>query len=170
MQFPLPPGQAAWFALTVKPRHEKSVAAGLARLGFEAYLPLYPAKRRWSDRVKIVSLCLFPGYLFCRFGYDRCLQVLNQPGVSSVVGFGSSPVPVPEEQIAAIRRLLASGSSVLPWPFLKLGQRVRIRAGALAGIGGILAKEKDIWRVVVNVELLQRSVAVEIDRDLIEPA
>ena len=170
MVFPVQKEQVAWFALTVKARHEKATALNLDRKGLESYLPLYHAQRRWSDRWKQVELCLFPGYVFCRFGYERRLDVLNLPGVTSIVGFGHKPVPVPDEEIAAVQSILASGRPVWPWPYVRVGQRVRIDYGALAGLEGILAREKDAWRVVVNVDLLRRSVAVEIDRDMISPA
>jgi transcription antitermination factor NusG len=97
------------------------------------------------------------------------MDVLSHPSVTSIVGFGDSPVPVPESEIEAVRAILASGRPAGPWPFLKAGQRVRIGTGALTGVEGVLVREKDAWRVVVQVELLQRGVAVEIDRDMIEP-
>ena len=167
--FPTRNGETAWFALTVKPRHEKAAELHLERKGIEAYLPLYQARRRWSDRFKQVELCLFPGYIFCRFGYERRLDVLNVPAVKTIVGFGEQAVPVPDAEIDAIRSILASGRPVLPWTYLKAGQRVRITEGSLENLEGILVREKDAWRVVVSVELLQRSVAVEIDRDIVRP-
>jgi transcription antitermination factor NusG len=157
----------AWFALTVKPRHEKAAAQNLGNLGLEQFLPLYRARRRWSDRLKVLELSLFPGYVFCRFGYDRRLQVLNVPGVISIVGFGKSPVPVADEEINAVRDILASGLQAWPWPYLQVGGKVRITRGPLTGLEGTLVREKDAWRVVVNIELLRRSVAVEIDREMI---
>jgi len=158
-----------WFALTVKPRHEKAATAYLGRKGLEAYLPLYKARRRWSDRFREVELCLFPGYVFCRFNFEKRLDVLNVPSVHSIVGFGDRETPVSEEEIELIRTILASGAPVLPWDYLKVGERVRIIDGSLKNIEGILVRERDAWRVVVSVELLQRSVAVEIDRDLVRP-
>jgi len=169
MTFPTAEGEKAWFALTVKPRHEKAVAQQLGLRDLEHYLPLYKAVRHWSDRRKIVAACLFPGYVFCRFGYNRRLDVLNLPSVHSIVGFGDTPTPVPESEIEAIRTILASGHPAGPWPFLRAGQTVRIGSGSLAGVEGILVREKDALRVVVRVELLQRAVAVEIDREMIEP-
>ena len=170
MEFPVRAGESAWFALAVKPRHEKAVARNLDRKGLETFLPLYSSRRRWSDRMKTVQLSLFPGYVFCRFGQERRLDVLNLPSVISIVGFGNAAVPVPDAEIEAVRILLASGRRVGPWPYLKVGQRVHVERGALAGVEGILAREKDAWRVVISVEILQRSVAVEIDREMISPA
>ena len=169
MSFPVPPEQTAWFALTVKPRHEKAAAKNLSARGLEPFVPLYTVRRRWSDRTKEVQVSLFPGYVFCRFGYEHRLDVLNLPSVTSIVGFGNAPAPIPDSEIDAIRSIVDSGRPYGPWPFLKVGQQVRIEQGALAGIKGILLREKDSWRVVVSVELLQRSVAVEIDRAMISP-
>lgn len=169
MTVPIKSADTAWYALTVKPRHEKAAALNLQQKGLESYLPLYRAQRRWSDRRKEVELCLFPGYVFCRFSYPHRLDVLGLPGVTSIVGFGGHDTPVPDTEIASIKSILASGRRVWPWPYLETGRKVRITSGALTGLEGILACEKDAWRVVVNVELLRRSVAVEIDREMVSP-
>jgi transcription antitermination factor NusG len=158
-----------WFAITIKPHHEKAVQEGLDQKGLETFLPLYWATRRWSDRVKRLQLPLFSGYVFCRFDAGIRTPVLRTPGVRSIVSFGSDPLPVADFEIERIQRILASGAGVEPWPFLKVGQRVRVGAGALAGLEGILAEVRNTWRVVVNLELLQRSVAVQLDRDSIVP-
>jgi transcription antitermination factor NusG len=151
----------------VKPRHEKTVAQSLRHRGLEDFLPLYSSKRRWSDRVKAVDIPLFPGYVFCRFDWERRAPVLCTPGVTSIVGFASQPTPVSEDEIAAVRTILASGLPAKPWPVVSVGQSIRIERGSLAGLQGILIREKDSLRVVVSLELLQRAVAVEIDRDII---
>ncbi len=156
-----------WFALTAKPRHEKVVAENLRGRGLESFLPLYKARRQWTDRIQSVELPLFPGYVFCRFCYSSRLQVLNTPGVTSVVSFSESPSPVTDDEISRIRTIQASGLPMQPWPYVRVGQRARIEWGSLAGLEGVLIREKDSLRVVVSVELLQRSVAVEIDRDII---
>lgn len=156
---------SAWFALTVKPRHEKVAAQDLRSKGLEDFLPLYHARRCWSDRVKSVELPLFPGYLFCRFeSYKDRLKVLSTTSVISIISFGEELAPVEEAEIAAIQSLLRSGLPVEPWPFLRVGEPVRVESGPLTGLQGILSREKNVSRVVINVELLQRSVAVEIDR------
>ncbi len=154
-----------WFALTVKPNREKTAALALECKGLRSYLPVYRARRRWSDRIRELDLPLFTGYVFCRFLEAERSRVLATPAVTSVVGFGRRPEPVGEEEIEAIQKMLASGLLVEPWPFLRVGERVRIESGSLCGLEGILKQVKDAWRVVVGVELLQRSVAVEIDRD-----
>jgi transcription antitermination factor NusG len=158
-----------WFALTVKPQHERVAAQALESKGLEFFLPLYRARRRWSDRIKESSLPLFPGYVFCRFACGERAQVLATPSVRSVVSFGRTPAPVVEEELHAVRSILASGLLAGPWPFLNVGQTVRIEAGPLSGLEGILVQLKDVCRVVVSVQLLQRSVAVEIDRDVLRP-
>jgi transcription antitermination factor NusG len=143
------------------------VAQSLRHRGLEDFLPLYNSLRRWSDRVKAVEFPLFPGYVFCRFDYERRCAVLSTPGVTSIVGFANLPTPVSEDEIAAVRTILASGLPTQPWPVVRVGQSIRIERGSLAGLQGILIREKDSLRVVVSLELLQRAVAVEIDRDII---
>lgn len=156
-----------WFALTVRSRHEKRVAQILCNKRLEAFLPLYRARHHWTDRVQAVDLPLFPGYIFCRFDYAQRWPVLATPGVTSLVGFGHAPTPVSDGEIDSIQAILASGLPAQPWPFVHAGQLVRIERGALAGLEGVLLREKDALRVVVSVELLRRSVAVEIGRDMI---
>jgi transcription antitermination factor NusG len=158
-----------WFALQVKPQHECAVQRGLEIKGFEVYLPIYRGVHRWSDRLKSLDLPLFPGYVFCRFDRSRRTPILATPGVRRVVAFGDSPEPVPDEELEVVRRMLASGLPVEPWDHLKVGQRVRIEYGALAGVEGVLMQMRDTCRVVVSVELLCRSVAVQIDRDRVVP-
>jgi transcription antitermination factor NusG len=158
-----------WFALCVEVQREKTAATALRNLGFEEFLPQYPVRRAWSDRVKSLETPLFPGYLFCRFAFEDRTRVLNAAWVRSIVRFGPLPTPVPDEQVESIRRMLSSGLPVQPWPYLEAGQRVRIEQGPLRGLEGALLGIKGVWRVVVSVELLQRSVAVEIDRDQVFP-
>jgi transcription antitermination factor NusG len=162
-------GNPAWFALTVKPRHEKAAATYLDRKGLEAYLPTYRAKRRWSDRVKEITTPLFPGYVFCRFDPVHRLPILKIPGVGAVVGSGSTFHPVEERELANIRTLLASGMHCQPWPFVKVGETVSVERGPLAGVEGIVTRVKNEYRLVISVSLLQRSVVVEIDRDDVRP-
>ncbi len=159
-----------WFALTVKPQHEKTVAEQLQARVIEAYAPTYRVKRYWSDRIKMVDLPLFRGYVFCRFRFDDRFKVLNLPGITSVVGFGGRPCPVSDQEIDAVRAVVDSRLPILPWDYLSVGQRVSIRHGKLAGLEGILARDKSIDRVVINIEMLGRAVAVEIDRDALAAA
>ena len=158
-----------WFALLVKSQHERSVATALHGKGYEQFLPLYSVNRRWSDRIKQLALPLFPGYVFCRFDINKRLGVLVTPGVLHVVGAGKVPLPVNDGEIEAIRSIVQSGLQAEPWPFLRLGQRVRIERGSLEGVEGILLAVKKPYRLIVSVTLLQRSVAVELDQDWATP-
>jgi transcription antitermination factor NusG len=156
-----------WFALTVKSRHEKVAAQHLRLRGLDEFLPLHRSRRRWSDRTAQVDLPLFPGYLFCRFGRQDRWKVLSSPGITSVVGFGDTAIPVEDSQIESIRSMALSGLPLQPCPYLKAGEAVCIDHGPLQGVRGIVVREKNPWRVVVTVELLQRSVSLEIDREMV---
>jgi transcription antitermination factor NusG len=156
-----------WFALQIRMRYEVRVADHLQGKGYEWFLPLYKARRRWSDRVKEVSAPLFPGYLFCRFNPHDRLPILKTPGVAQIVGYNHVPVPVDEQEIEAIRRLIVSGLPNFPCAFLQVGSKVRIETGALRGLEGILTELKGKRRLVLSITLLQRSVAVEIDSDAV---
>ncbi len=151
-----------WFALRVRPKHERTVATHLARLGLREYVPLHRVRRRWSDRVKELDAPLFPGYIFSGFPYSERLRVLNAPGVESIVG------AVDDSEIAALRTLVASGKPLSHLPFLRVGQSVFIESGPLAGIHGVVLRDESAWRVVVSVEALDRSIAVEVDREVLQ--
>jgi transcription antitermination factor NusG len=159
-----------WYAVRTAAGREKAVAAQLRSKGFEEFLPLYRSRRQWCDRVKELELALFPGYLFCRFDFNHRLPILVTPGVQMIVGTGKLPTPVSDAEIEALRRVIASGVAAEPHEYLAVGQRVRIRAGSLAGLEGILTEARNSFRMVLSVELLQRSVAVEVDRADIAPA
>lgn len=158
-----------WFALRVKTRFEKIVATVARQKGFEEFLPLYQSRRRWSDRFKSVELPLFPGYVFCRLNPEFRLPLLTIPGVISFVGIGRVPVPVEDAEIAAIRCAIGSGLLAEPYPFLEVGQRVRLAEGPLAGLEGFLVEFRKQQRIAISVSLLRRSVAVEIDRHWVRP-
>ncbi len=158
-----------WYALVVKPNHEKAVFEHLSVSAHEVVLPLYRSRRRWSDRFKEVTLPLFPGYVFCRFSYRSRVRVLRVPSVRSIVMAGSEPAPIPAREIETLQSLVRSGLPVKPWPFLKVGQRVVVTAGPLRGVEGILVEFRKTWHVIVSVELLQRSVAAEVDLDSVSP-
>jgi transcription antitermination factor NusG len=164
-----PCGNSPWFALRIWSQKEKLVAAALESKGYEHFLPLYRCRRRWSDRVKEFELPLFPGYLFCRFDPNHRLPILVTPGVMLIVGIGKIPVPVDEGELAAIQSIVTSGLKTEPWPYLQIGQKVRIERGSLEGVEGILVAIKKPHRLVVSVTILQRSVAVEIDEDRAHP-
>jgi transcription antitermination factor NusG len=159
----------AWFALTVRHQHERSVEGALAANGVDTFLPLYRSRRRWSDRSKELDAPLFPGYVFGRFVPGDRVRVLRTPGVSAIVGFGGLPAPVSAREIEGIRAALASKLPIGPWPYPKRGDRVRIEGGPLRGVEGTLLREGDGLRLVLSVELLQRSLAVEVEAEMISP-
>jgi transcription antitermination factor NusG len=158
-----------WFAVRVKSRSEKSVAAIARYNGFEEFLPLCTSRRRWSDRVKSLQLPLFPGYVFCRVDLESRLQLLTIPGVQHIVGAGKMPLAVEEGEITALQTAVKSGLPLEPWPFLKAGQRVLLEGGPLAGLEGLLVEVRKNYRVLLSVTLLNRSVAVEIEREWVTP-
>src|ERR1700683_5379351 len=131
-------GNHQWFALQVRTRWESSTAVLLSGKGYEALLPTYKTKKRWNGRLREISAPLFPGYVFCRFDALKRLPILVTPGVMAVVGRGRTPVPVEDSEISAIQTLVSSGLPVEPWPYLEVGQRVRIEDAALSGLEGIL--------------------------------
>jgi transcription antitermination factor NusG len=163
------PATHPWFALVVRARHEKTVSMYLDGKGYAQYLPLYRSQRAWSDRVKDLDLPLFGGYVFSRFDPLHRLPILTIPGVLSVVSFGQGPQPVDAAELDAIRRISQSGLPAEPWPFLKVGQRVRVERGPLAGVEGLLIQMRSQSRIVVSLSILQRSVAATIGRDCISP-
>lgn len=158
-----------WYALRVKARHENFVAASLRNRGYVAFLPQYTSTRRWSDRIRELEQPLFPGYLFCRFEYNHRLPVLTTPGVMNVVGLGRLPHPVDDGEMAALQSVVKSGLLLQPWPFLKVGQRVTIQDGPLRNVEGIVTALRDSHQLIVSITLLQRSVAVSIERSWIRP-
>jgi transcription antitermination factor NusG len=158
-----------WYAIHVRSQHEKIVAATLRGKGYDEFLPLYRSRHRWSDRMKVIERPLLPGYVFCRFDLQNRLPILVTPGVLLIVGVGKTPVPVIDKEISALQSIVNSGFQAEPWPFLQVGQRVRIERGSLEGLEGILLCLKKPHRLVVSVSLLQRSVAVEIDENWATP-
>jgi transcription antitermination factor NusG len=153
----------SWFALQVRTRHELGVVGILEGKGYELFLPLYQCRKRWSDRIVNVELPLFPGYLFCRFNPQDRLPIVTTPGVIQVVGYNRLPIAVEDSEIRAIQTLVTSGLPNRPWPFLEVGDPVRIEAGPLRGLEGLLIDFKGNHRLVLSIALLHRAVAVEID-------
>ncbi len=147
---------ARWYAAYTSANHEKGVAKQLDERSVEHSLLLYESVRRWKDRRVKLQLPLFPGYL----------QV---PGVIRLVGFNGAPTPLPDEEIESLRLALAEGSRAEPHPYLKVGRRVRITRGPLAGREGVLKRWKGDLRVVLSTELIQRSISVEVDASLVMP-
>ena len=161
--------RAPWFAIHVRSRHEKLVAASLSSQGIECFLPLYRSTRNWSDRRKEVDLPLFPSYVFSSFDPRDHASILKSPGVVKVVSFGHELAPVEPSELTHVQTILNSGLLILPWPSLAAGDRVYLEAGPLQGLEGVIVRTKGSLRLVVTVSLLQRSVSVEIDRDWVRP-
>lgn len=156
--------QWPWFAILVRTGREKTAGLLLENAGYECFLPVNRSTRRWSDRTKCIEVPLFPGYLFCRMNPHNRLTVLMTPGVIQIVGVGKTPIPVEEEEIAAIECVQRSGLSAMPWPHMQLGNVAQISEGPLRGLTGIVVKIKSGVKLVLSVSLLQRSVAVEVER------
>lgn len=162
----MPSGSIAklsWYALQVRSRKEGYVASQMEGQGFECLLPTYKSVRRWSDRVKEVEQPLFPGYLFCRFDFQSRRPVITTPGVLQIVGYGRTAISVSDEEIQLLQLAVSSGMPKQPWPYLEVGQRVRVNYGTLSGLEGILVNVKGNHRVILSVTLLQRSVAMEVE-------
>jgi transcription antitermination factor NusG len=164
-----PRENAAWWAVYTRHQHEKVVAEIFELKGLEVFLPLYESLRRWRDRKKILALPLFPCYVFVRGSLNRRLQVLTTPGVHMILSHGEHAAAIPEEEIEAIRRSVEGSYRVEPHPFLKCGERVRVTRGSLEGVEGILVRKKSLYRLVLSVNMLAQSVAVEIDASDVEP-
>jgi transcription antitermination factor NusG len=164
------PDHLSWYAIQIQSRLGSVASAALRGKGYEEFFPLYRSRRRWSDRTKELKLPLFPGYLFCRFDVsDRLVPILTTPGVIGIVGAGKTPVRLDDEEIEAVRAILRSELATQPWPFLRVGSKVYIDGGPLAGLEGIVTVTDKVCRLIVSVSLLQRSVAVEIDREWARP-
>jgi transcription antitermination factor NusG len=161
-------GAPNWYALFTRHQHEKSVAFALSNKNHQVYLPLYRSVRRWRDRAKQLLFPLFPCYVFIREGMDRQLQILTTPGVLHIVASGGRPAIVPQSQLEAVRRIVESSLPVETHPYLQSGDRVRIKAGPLTGLEGILTRRKGLARLVVSMDMLGRSAAVEIDDSNVE--
>jgi len=161
-----------WYAIRTRSRHEKSVVRLLEERGIATFLPLVNQLRRWSDRQKLVQFPLFAGYAFVRMAYEPSsrLAVLQTDGVVNFVGSHGQGIPIPEEQIDAIQAVLKGDLLVESHPYLKIGQRVRLRGGSLDGMEGILVAKKGHHMLVISVELIQRSLAIQVDGYHVEPA
>lgn len=158
-----------WHALYTRYQHEKRVAQSLAIKNHDVFLPIYGVVHRWQDRSKQLWLPLFPCYIFIRGGMDRQVQLLTTPGMVGILQSSGRPAIIPPEQIDAICRIVESSLRIQPHPFLGCGARVRVKSGPMAGIEGILVRKKGMCRLVISMEMLGRSAAVEIDISCVEP-
>ena len=165
----VPAATQPWWALYTRHQHEKTVSDILTAKGFEVFLPLYDSVRRWKDRKKVLSLPLFPCYVFVRGDLHRRLHVVTTPGVHMVLRRGEQVAIIPDLEIEAIQRAVNGRLAVEPHPFLQCGDRVRVKRGSLEGVQGILVRKKGLHRLVLSVDMLAQSVAVEIDVIDVEP-
>jgi transcription antitermination factor NusG len=158
-----------WFGLRLRSNFEQTTSRQLEYRGYEVFLPTYRTRTRRSDRVKEIRVPLFAGYVFCRIDINHRLPVLTTPGVIGIVGLGKIPEPIADREIAAVRAIAESPLFSQPWPFLQTGDRILVEHGPLAGTEGILSYVKGEYRLIATISLLQRSVAVELDRDWVRP-
>jgi transcription antitermination factor NusG len=158
-------GARLWFALAVKPRFDKAVARALETKGFQTFLPLYKKQHKYKARSKEFELPLFPGYVFCRFNVLTRLPILITPGVTQILGAGNTPIALSETEIASLQTAIQANIPLQPFPFVQVGQKVRVSQGVLTGVEGIVMGFKQHLRLVISITLLRRSVLLEIDRD-----
>jgi len=152
-----------WYAAYTSANHEKRVAEQFAVRSVEHFLPLYPSLHRWKDRRVKLELPLFPGYVFVRLALCDQLRLLQIPGVAKLVGFNGAPAALPAEEIEALKKGLACGVRAEPHRFLTVGRRVRVKAGPLVGVEGIVIRRKNRLRLLISLDLIRRAATVEID-------
>lgn len=158
-----------WYAAYTCARHEKLVSRQLADRQIESFLPLYRSLRRWKDRRKEVDLPLFPGYVFVHVSAQHRLRVLQLPGVVRFVSFNGNPAVLPGQDIETLRNGLQQNIYAEPHPYLRVGRRVRVMRGPMAGLEGVLSRKKDRLRIVISIDVIMRSVAVELDATDVAP-
>lgn len=159
-----------WHALYTCPRHERRVAQQIEQRSISCFLPVYRSMRRWKDRRKELELALFPGYMFVRLALKDRLRVLQLPSAVRLVSFHGEPAVVPDADVENLRQQLSRGAKCEPHPYLRVGRRVRVNHGPMQGLEGILVRRKDDCRVIFSLDLIMRSIAVEVDEADLEPA
>jgi transcription antitermination factor NusG len=158
-----------WYAVCVGPRYEKAVATNLGLRGLTCFLPVYRSVRRWKDRRKELDMALFPGYVFVNLDLTNRLRVLEAPGVLRFVSFQGRPAPIKNSELQSLAIGLAQGTKAETHPYLQRGRRVRVVRGPLANTEGILVRRKERLRLVLSIELIMRSVMVDVDELDVEP-
>lgn len=158
-----------WYAAYTYPRHEKAVLKQLESNSIEAFLPVFITENRWKDRRVQIQNPLFPGYVFTRINLSERTRVLAVPGVIRMLSFNGIPAPIDDSEIEAVRICIERGAALEPYPFLEIGDRVRVRSGVLEGLEGLISRCKDERRLIVPISLINQSVAVEIDVQFLEP-
>ncbi|MGH9865425.1 MAG: UpxY family transcription antiterminator [Candidatus Acidiferrales bacterium] len=169
--FELPVGyqEPCWYAAYTCANHEKRVAGQFSGRGVEHFLPLYETVHRWKDRRMRLELPLFPSYIFVHLPLRERLRVLQVPGVVRLVGFGDHAAPLPADEIEMLRNGLSGEFKAKPHPYLTAGRRMRITSGPLAGMEGILMRQKSNFRLVLSINLIMRSIVVDVDAADIQP-
>lgn len=162
--------QSNWYALCTRSRHEKHVAGQIERRQVDCFLPVYRSVRRWKDRRKEIELALFPGYVFVHMPLSNKLKVLEVAGAVRLVSFDGKPAALPAEEIDALRNRLSGSGKLEPHPYLRAGRKVRVRSGPFQGLEGIIVRRKDRCRLVFSIDLIQRSLAIEVDEADLEAA
>jgi transcriptional antiterminator RfaH len=161
-------GLKSWYAVYTTPRHEKKVAQNFAQSAIESFLPLYKSRRYWKDRSKsVIELPLFPSYMFVHIAFDDRYAVLSIPGVLSFVNAGGKPAALDDGEIEALRSGMARGL-VEPHEFLKVGEQVRIMSGPFVGMQGVLESSNSNFRVILTLEQIKKSIAVQVDASHLE--
>jgi transcription antitermination factor NusG len=157
-----------WYAVSVRPRHEKVTTRHLEHQGLNCFLPLYRSVRRWKDRRKELDMALFPGYVFVNLNLRDRLGVLRAPGILRFVAFQGQPAALPDSEIRALKSSLSAGLRAQPHPYLRQGTKVRVTRGPLAGAEGIMIRRKERFRLVLSIDLIMRSVMFEVDESEVE--
>lgn len=152
-----------WYAVYTCANHEKQVARQLDLRAIECFLPLYERISRWKDRRMKIRLPLFSGYVFVRMVLEEKLRVLQIPGVVRLVGFNGTPTPLGDEEMETMRNGLTGGVHAEPCPYFSIGSHVRIKSGPLQGLKGVLLKKKNSCHLIISLDLIQRSIAVQVD-------
>jgi len=167
---PIQNSQPRWYALYTCARHERRVAEQIERRQLSCFLPSYRCVRRWKDRRKEVEFALFPGYVFVHMSLSNKLKVLQVPGVVRLVSFQGQPAPLPAEEIDALRNRLSGSAKIEPHPYLRAGRKVRVHSGPFQGLEGVIVRRKDRYRLIFSIDLIQRSLAIELDEADLEAA
>lgn len=156
-----------WYALKVRTGSESLAVKGLSHRGYVPFAPTFQERRRYSDRIKLSTKAVFPGYVFCRFDTANKIPVLSSPAVENVVSFGGVYARVSDDEIERIRKAVLAGA--VPTPYITIGQQVEVRRGTLTGVRGIVLRRSGRDTLVISMDLLRRSVALEIDADCLAP-
>jgi len=161
-------GNFEWYAIYTNHQHEKTVARMLTLKGFETLLPLYSSTRAWKTGKKVLSLPLFPCYVFIRGELERRLDIMRTPGIHALVCQAGKPCSIPTAEMEAIKKALTSGCHIEPHPLLRCGEWVRIKTGPMVGVEGKLIRKKNVYRLIISVNMLGKAAAVEIDAFAVE--